>query len=253
MPGGGGNYRPSAAFSSPTEGWLEGPVQVSAEPRPARLNAWPAAVRAPLTAAVTAPGQRRRARSTPPRSRSGQEGGVAALRARRGLGARVPALLERRGLQAAAARRRLARAGPRARGRRPRRDVDVARGDRAVGARPGHADRLRGQPDGRRLPAGRPVARLRGRQGGRAAALRQDLDAGAAARRASPPRTSPASRSRARRRSSPPAATCWSTTATGWRVDAEARALFARRRRAALRRRRRPARRRRRRRRDRTS
>ena len=57
MPGGGGNYRPSAAFSSPSEGWLEGPVQVSAQERSARLNPWPAAVRAPLTAAVTAPGQ----------------------------------------------------------------------------------------------------------------------------------------------------------------------------------------------------
>ena len=36
-----------------------------------------------------------------------------------------------------------------------------------MGARPGGAGRLRGQPDGRRLPARRPAARLRGRQGGR--------------------------------------------------------------------------------------
>ena len=75
MPGGGGSYRPSAAFSSPTEGWLEGPVQVSAEARPARLNAWPAAVRAPLTAAVTAPGQPAGALDSAALA-VGQEGGV---------------------------------------------------------------------------------------------------------------------------------------------------------------------------------
>ena len=57
MPGSGAPFRPSAAFRSPTEGWLEGPVQVSAQPRPDHLREWPAAVRAPLTAAVTAPGQ----------------------------------------------------------------------------------------------------------------------------------------------------------------------------------------------------
>ena len=57
MPGGGGSFRPSAAFLSPTEGWLEGPVQVTTESPPDRLQAWPVAARAPLTAAVTAPGQ----------------------------------------------------------------------------------------------------------------------------------------------------------------------------------------------------
>ncbi|HEY6889678.1 MAG TPA: hypothetical protein VI300_17905, partial [Solirubrobacter sp.] len=57
MPGGGGSFRPSAAFSSPTEGWLEGPVQITNQPRPDHLQAWPVAARAPLTAAVTAPGQ----------------------------------------------------------------------------------------------------------------------------------------------------------------------------------------------------
>ena len=57
MPGGGGSFRPSAAFSSPTQGWLEGPVQIGSEPAPNHLQQWPASVRAPLTAGVTAPGQ----------------------------------------------------------------------------------------------------------------------------------------------------------------------------------------------------
>ena len=144
------------------------------------------------------PGSRPVARLHRARGRPG--GRRPALLARRGLDARVPARLERRGLQAAAARRRLARAGPRARRRRPRRDVDVARRDRPVGARSGDAGRLRGQPDGRRLPARRSAARLRGRQGGRAAALRQDVDAGAAAgglRRREPHRASPSPASQA--------------------------------------------------------
>ncbi len=212
MPGGGGSYRPSAAFSSPDDGWLEGPVQVSAEPAPDRLQPWPVAVRAPLTAAVSAPGQA--AGSVDSAALAvGQEGGVLRYAPGRRLDARVPAGLERRGVQAAAARRRLAGAGPRARRRRPRRDVDVARRDRSLGTRSRGADRLRGQPDGDRLPARRSAARLRGRQGGRVAALRQDVDAGAAARGLRRRRTSRASPSPAPRRWSPRAATCSSTTA----------------------------------------
>ncbi len=55
------------------------------------------------------------------------------LHARQRLGARVPALLDRRRQLADAARRRLAGGRPRLRRRRPRRDVAVAQGDRAVG------------------------------------------------------------------------------------------------------------------------
>lgn len=54
--GAGGNYRASGAFSSPEQGWLEGPVQVGAAPAPARMVAWPASLRAPLYALATAPG-----------------------------------------------------------------------------------------------------------------------------------------------------------------------------------------------------
>ena len=54
--GGGGNFRPSGAFASPTAGWLEGPVQVGADPVPVRLRKWPAALRSPLTAVAPQPG-----------------------------------------------------------------------------------------------------------------------------------------------------------------------------------------------------
>ena len=53
-----------------------------------------------------------------------------------GMEAGIPALLERRGQQGHPARRRLARTGPRPRGRRPRRDVDVERRRRPLGRRP---------------------------------------------------------------------------------------------------------------------
>jgi len=56
LPGGGGSGRPSAAFSSADEGWLEGPVRISAEAPPSTLTAWPVAARAPLTAVAGAPG-----------------------------------------------------------------------------------------------------------------------------------------------------------------------------------------------------
>src|SRR5262249_8250591 len=51
------DFRPGAAFSSATDGWLGGPVHIAAGPRPDHLRAWPVALRAPLTAAVSAPGQ----------------------------------------------------------------------------------------------------------------------------------------------------------------------------------------------------
>jgi hypothetical protein len=56
MPGAGGNFRDTGAFSSVDEGWLEGPVQITPAPRPDRLRAWPAALRAPLSDAAPSPG-----------------------------------------------------------------------------------------------------------------------------------------------------------------------------------------------------
>jgi hypothetical protein len=56
MPGGGGNFRPSGAFASADSGWLQGPVEISSKSAPNLLRQWPVAMRAPLTAATTAPG-----------------------------------------------------------------------------------------------------------------------------------------------------------------------------------------------------
>ncbi len=59
MPGGGGNIRWTGAFSTPDEGWLEGPVHITADPEPARLreqDAWPVSARAPLMSVATQPG-----------------------------------------------------------------------------------------------------------------------------------------------------------------------------------------------------
>ena len=56
MPGGGGNFRPSAAFATPDRGWLEGPVEISSDNPPQRLRPWPVALRAPLTDVTAAPG-----------------------------------------------------------------------------------------------------------------------------------------------------------------------------------------------------
>jgi hypothetical protein len=56
MPGAGGNFRPSGAFCSPTEGWLEGPVQITEAAPPKRLRSWPVALRAPLNDVAPAPG-----------------------------------------------------------------------------------------------------------------------------------------------------------------------------------------------------
>lgn len=55
-PGAGGNYRAGGGFSTPDRGWLDGPVQVTDQPRPQRLAAWPVSLRAPLNAVATEPG-----------------------------------------------------------------------------------------------------------------------------------------------------------------------------------------------------
>ena len=182
-------------------------------PPPQRLRGLAGvAVRAPLD------GRRGRARKPRRRDRLGRarrrrRRRGRALRAGPGLDARVPAHRQRRRRAPAAARRRLARAG------RAHAVGDLGAmwmwraGHRAVGARPGGAGRLRGQPDGRRVrsPA-TPSAATRSAR--RASLLRYDktwtqepLPAGFE------DATSRWSRSPAARRSSPPAATCSSTTA----------------------------------------
>ena len=60
LPGGGGNFRPSGAFASAADGWLQGPVEVGVGiAKPLRLRNWPVAARAPLTSVVSAPGGER--------------------------------------------------------------------------------------------------------------------------------------------------------------------------------------------------
>jgi hypothetical protein len=56
MPGGGANFRPSAAFAGADDGWLEGPVKVVGEAPASPLDPWPVSLRAPLTDVTPAPG-----------------------------------------------------------------------------------------------------------------------------------------------------------------------------------------------------
>jgi hypothetical protein len=56
MPGAGADNAPGGAFYTPTDGWLEGPVQITTTQQPARLIGWPVSARAPFTAVTPAPG-----------------------------------------------------------------------------------------------------------------------------------------------------------------------------------------------------
>ncbi len=56
MPAASGNFRPSGAFTSADNGWLEGPVEISPKTAPARLRPWPVAARAPLADVTGGPG-----------------------------------------------------------------------------------------------------------------------------------------------------------------------------------------------------
>jgi hypothetical protein len=56
MPGAGPGDAPGGAFYTPTDGWLEGPVQVTTTQQPARLVGWPVSARGPFTAVAPAPG-----------------------------------------------------------------------------------------------------------------------------------------------------------------------------------------------------
>jgi hypothetical protein len=56
LPGAGADNAAGGAFYSPTDGWLEGPVQITTNPVPQRLVSWPVSARAPFTAIAPAPG-----------------------------------------------------------------------------------------------------------------------------------------------------------------------------------------------------
>ncbi len=218
--GGGGNASIEAAFASPEEGWLQRHrLAEGAEQRAAGARSARAPPRRPPPSRCT-PGRCRSAvrcwRSPPSRGRP------RAIRTRRrwrsATWARSRAICRAQGWtpeflynadgEVAApppARRGVARTRPRLRGRRRRRNVAVAQRNRSVGARPREAAGLPRQPDRDRLLPERTRGRLRGRQAGGAARLRQDLDPADAAAGPGSRRTSPRSRSRAARRSPPTA------------------------------------------------
>lgn len=83
MPGAGGNFRPSGAFASADDGWLEGPVQISAAAAPNRLRSWPVALRAPLSDVTPQPGAAPGALASQALA-AGIDGGVARYRPGRG-------------------------------------------------------------------------------------------------------------------------------------------------------------------------
>lgn len=56
LSGAGASFRPSGAFASPSNGWLEGPVEISTKQAPQRLHPWSVALRAPLADVTPAPG-----------------------------------------------------------------------------------------------------------------------------------------------------------------------------------------------------
>ena len=57
LPAGNGNLRASAAFASPSSGWLEGPVEVGTQAPPARFARASVSVRAPFAAVAGEPGK----------------------------------------------------------------------------------------------------------------------------------------------------------------------------------------------------
>ena len=234
---------PRSAPRSPRrrEGWLGDsglPVHLTAEPAAQQAHALAGAL-PPPAARDRAPAGRagRRALQRSARGRRRRRG--RALQAGRGLAAGKPVRPRRAGRnERAAARRRLAHAEPRLRGRRPRPDVAVARRNGPVGKRPGDAAELPRQPARHRLRPERPGARLRrGHERGRRRAACCCATARPGPKKpGSPPRSraraSPRSRSPARRRSSPTQAARPSprtfvggllvNDGSGWQIDQEA-------------------------------
>ena len=249
MPGGGGSFRPQRGVQLARRRLARRPGAGRRRRRARRACArGRRPLRAPLTAAVAAPGQPRRARSTRAALAVGQDGAVAALRARRAAG-RASSCSPR----AAPCRKPLLRGVAWPEPGRAHAVGDLGamwlwRAETGLWERdPAAPVGFEGNLMGVAFEPGDPQRGYAVGKEGVAAALRQDVDAGAAARRASRGATSPRSRSRARRRSSPPARDLLVNDGGGWRVDAR-RARAARDaagRRAAARRRRRAARRRR--------
>ena len=56
LPGAGADDAPGGAFYSPSDGWLEGPVQITSTQAPQRLANWPVSARSPFTAVAPQPG-----------------------------------------------------------------------------------------------------------------------------------------------------------------------------------------------------
>jgi hypothetical protein len=56
LPGAGADDAPGGAFYTPSDGWLEGPVQITGRPVPQRLTSWTVSARAPFTAVAPQPG-----------------------------------------------------------------------------------------------------------------------------------------------------------------------------------------------------
>ena len=164
MPGGGGNFRASGAFSSADSGWLDGPVEISAKTR-----ARAAALLAGLAAGAADRRRPRRPGAAPGSLGSaalavGADGGVARYepgRAGSASSCSPPAARQ----QADPARRRLAGTGPRLRGRRPRGDVAVERRDGLWIADPGVPIGFEGNLMDVAFDPAEPESRLRGRQG----------------------------------------------------------------------------------------
>ncbi len=183
MPGAGADNSPGGAFYSARDGWLEGPVQVTQIPA-ARAPGELAGLRARSVHRGRDCARLRAWRPGRAGARRRRRGGRGALHPRARLGTGVPADGQRRGQLADPARRRLAGRQQGVRRGRSRRDVGVARGNRAVGEGSRRApERLSGQPARDRLRPDRPGDRLRRRPRRHAAALRQELDAGAAPER----------------------------------------------------------------------
>jgi len=83
LQGGGGNFRAGGAFYNADSGWLDGPIEISGRGAPDLLRQWPLTLRAPLTAAVTAPGTAPGALGSPALA-VGVDGGVARYTSGRG-------------------------------------------------------------------------------------------------------------------------------------------------------------------------
>ncbi len=217
MPGAGADNAPGGAFYTPTDGWLEGPVQITAQPVPQRLTSWPVSARAPFTAVAPAPG-------TAPGDLGAQALAVGAdgavARYTPGQGWQREFLLSPSGAVSSPTLRAVAWPEPnRAYAVGDLGAMWLWRAETGLWEKDPASPPTGFQGNLRRhlLRSEQSRDRLRGRAGRGAAELRQDLDAGTRCRRAFRKRTSPQSRSPARRRWWSPSTTCSSTVARAGR------------------------------------